>query len=54
MKDIILKAIEEYINEPQGTKPYKLGEMEPYEIRSIPSPEVLAEWIVKAINEKLV
>ena len=43
MKEIIQQAIEEYANEPGVGL-----------IRVIPDPEVLANWIYEAINEKLV
>lgn len=42
MKDIIQQAIEMYATEEQGL------------IRVIPDPEVLADWIVESLNEKLV
>jgi len=41
MNDKILKAIDLYVNEPQGF------------IRAIPDPEVLAEFISEALREEV-
>lgn len=42
MKDKIIQAIHEYENEPQDDARF-------YEIRAIPSPSILADWIMSAI-----
>lgn len=43
MKDKIIAAINQYADEPQDNARF-------YEIRAIPSPEVLADWIIEAIK----